>query len=221
VGTPTARHRPRSPRARGLARAAGLSALVALAAALGGCTPTPAWRSGAPAPPAPPSASVSAGDEQPAGTPATPVRVSDGCRGLVRAPEAARGTGLPLAERPGDGAAAVAQYAAAVRAEGLSATVRLCAFADPAGDQLCVLALVFADSAQAGRMFASGQSAATLRTPQPVAGLGDAAVTDRSHTLLVRRGRGVLLVYLVRVAGPNADHTAALKAVATTALGRL
>lgn len=218
------RQAPGRVRAGAAARAAPLVALLLGLAALAGCTPTPLWRADNPAASAsaaPASVSPSDAAEPPAGAPTTPGRVSDGCHGLVRAGEAARGTGLPLSERPGDGAAAVAQYTAAVRAEGLSATVRLCAFADPAGDQLCVLALVFADTAQATRMFTTGQSAATLRTSQPVPGLGDAAVTDRSHTLLVRRGRGVLLVYLARATGPNADHLAALTAVARTALGRL
>src|SRR5262249_29571007 len=107
-------------------------------------------------------------------------------------------------------------------AQGLTATsVRLCPFTDPAGDQLMVVGLAFPDAGQAGRMYDSGSGAASMRDPRPVPGVGDAAVSDRSHTLLARPGPAVVMVYLVRASEPDAAHVGVLPAVAAAALGSL
>jgi len=191
--------------------------------ALAGCT-------GAPAHPAPPAPGATRGTAGPSATAApanpppatTPAKTTDGCRGLVTTAQVARATGLPLGPGTGDGQAAAAQYTQAVRAQGLSATsVRLCPFTDPAGDQLMVVGMAFPDAGQADRMYASGSGAASMRDPRPVAGVGDAAVTDGSHTLLARRGRAVVMVYLVRATEPDADHVRVLSTVATAAFGSL
>ena len=191
---------------------------------LAGCTGAPAR----PAPPASPGTTASVPSSTataPPGKPpaaTTPAKTTDGCRGLVSAAQVARATGLPFGPGTGDGQAAAAQYTQAVRAQGLTATsVRLCPFTDPAGDQLAVVGLAFPDAGQAGKMYASGSGAASMRDPRPVAGVGDAAVTDGSHTLLARRGHAVVTVYLVRATEPDADHVRALSAVATAALGVL
>jgi hypothetical protein len=174
--------------------------------------------------PAAPSGAASASptpDQVGEAPPAPPPKVTDGCRGLVTAAQVARASGLPLVNGGGDQAAAVQQFTQAVAAQGLRATVRLCVFSDPRGDQVYLVALGFPDATQAGRMFDSGRTAATLSGGQPVAGLGDAAVTDGSHTVLVRRRTGVLLVYLATATNPDGDHLAVLRAVATAGLGRL
>jgi hypothetical protein len=197
--------------------------LAGPAAALAGCSGPPARPAPAPARPAP-SASASAATGVPANPPpaTTKALTTDGCRGLVTTAQVARATGLPLAPGTGDGQAAAAQYTQAVRAQGLSATsVRLCPFTDPAGDQLMVVGMAFPDAGQAGRMYDSGSGAASMRDPRPVPGVGDAAVTDRSHTLLARRGRAVVMVYLVRAPEPDADHVRVLSAVASAAFGSL
>jgi hypothetical protein len=209
--------------------AAGIVAGLAVGAAAGAvtsCEPTPDDMAVAPAVPGPadPSSAPasSAPVTGPTGAPATIAPpLSDGCRGLVSASQVARATGLALSPGGGDQAAAATQYTQALQSLGLQATVRLCAFANPRGDQLYAMALSFPDVAQANRMFADGRGASSIRDPQPVSGLGDAAVTDRSHTLLVRRGKAVLLVYLVVAADPDADHLGALRAVATAASSRL
>jgi hypothetical protein len=152
---------------------------------------------------------------------AVPPPVSDGCHGLVAPAQVTKATGLALSPGGGDQAGAAAQYTEALQSLGLRATVRLCAFGDPRGNQVYAMGLAFPDVAQASRMFADGRGAASLRNPEPVPGVGDAAVTDRSHTLLVRRRSAVLLVYLVLAGDPDGDHLAALRAVATAALGRL
>jgi hypothetical protein len=172
----------------------------------------------APASPKPPTEATA----PPTGSPATVAPpVSDGCHGLVSTSQVTKATGLALAPGGGDQAAAAVQYTRALESLGLRASVRLCAFANPRGDQLYAMALSFPDVAQAIQMFAEGRGASSIRDPEPVPGLWDAAVTDRSHTLLVRRRTGVLLVYLVVAGSPDADHLGALRTVATAALGRL
>src|SRR6266511_2140111 len=180
--------------------AAGLLVGI-IAGAVSSCEPAPPADVAATAPVAPP--------------------LSDGCRGLVSTSQVTKATGLTLAPGGGDQAAAAVQYAQALQSLGLRATVRLCAFANPRGDQLYAMALSFPDVAQATKMFADGRGASSIRDPEPVAGLGDAAVTDRSHTLLVRRRAGVLLVYFVMACERYADHLGALRAVAIAGLGRL
>jgi hypothetical protein len=168
---------------------------------------------------APASAPATADTAEP--TVAVPPPVSDGCHGLVVPAQVAKATGLALTPGGGDQAGAAAQYTEALQSLGLHATVRLCAFGDARGNQVYAMALGFPDAAQASRMFADGRGAASLRNPEPVPGVGDAAVTDRSHTLLVRRRSAVLLVYLVMAGDPDGDHLAALRALAVAGLGRL
>jgi hypothetical protein len=208
--------------------AAGIVAGLAVGAAAGAvtsCEPTPDNMAVAPVVPGPAdpaSAPASPPETGATGAPATIAPpLSDGCRGLVSASQVAKATGLALSPGGGDQAAAATQYTQALQSLGLQATVRLCAFANPRGDQLYAMALSFPDVTQANRMFADGQGASSIRDPQPVFGVGDAAVTDRSHTLLVRRGKAVLLVYLVVAADPDADHLPKLRAVATAASSRL
>jgi hypothetical protein len=64
-------------------------------------------------------------------------------------------------------------------------------------------------------MYDTGRTAAALK---PVDGVGDVAATDRSKTMLVRRGKAVVAVYLVLAANPDADHLGTLRAVAGAAL---
>ncbi len=199
--------------------AAGLLVGI-IAGAVSSCEPAPPADVAATAPSAAPSSPTS--DTDATGPPATVAPpLSDGCRGLVSTSQVTKATGLTLAPGGGDQAAAAVQYAQALQSLGLRATVRLCAFANPRGDQLYAMALSFPDVAQATKMFADGRGASSIRDPEPVAGLGDAAVTDRSHTLLVRRRAGVLLVYFVMAGEPDADHLGALRAVAIAGLGRL
>lgn len=198
--------------------AAGLAVGVA-AGAVTSCEGTPAASPSVATSGGPPSPSPTVEDAGPPVTVAPPL--TDGCHGLLSAAQVSKATGLSLTAGGGDQAGAASQYTRALQSLGLHATVRLCAFGDPRGDQLYAMALAFPDAAQATRMYADGRGATSLRNPEPVPGLGDAAVTDRSHTVLVRRRTGVLLVYLVMAANPDADHLAALRAVASAGLARL
>ena len=192
-------------------------ASVVLVAALAGCTGGPA-RSAATSPhPSAAGPSQAPTTEAPAPAATTPTVTTDGCHGLVSPGQVSRATGSAFGPGRGDAAAATAQYTQAVHDQGLQATVRLCPFTDPAGDQLFVLGLAFPDAAQAGRMY-TGSAAIPGGTPVAV---GDAAVSDRSRTLLARRGHSVVLVYLVRATNPDGDHLSALAAVASAALGGL
>jgi hypothetical protein len=148
----------------------------------------------------------------------TSTRATDGCHGLISAAAVSQAAGFPVSGSAGDAAAAVTGYADAVRAQGLTATVRLCPFAGSTGDQVYVLALTFADAAQATRMYANGQVGQAGSVPVP--GVGDAAATDGVTTLLTRRGRNVVLVFLIRPRQPTANHAGALRSVALAALAR-
>jgi hypothetical protein len=191
----------------------GFVVLVLAMAAFGSCTeptvtPLPAV---AQAPPAPSTRAAS-----PSPTPSAPATVTDACRGLISANQVAKATGIQVNAAGVDGAAVINGYADAIRAQGLEATVRLCPFTAAAGDQVHVMGLSFPDAAQATKMFTTGQAGA-----QPVPGVGDAAVTDGAQALMARRGRNVLVVYLLRPGRPAADSAAALRAVALEALPRL
>jgi hypothetical protein len=169
--------------------------------------------SGAPASPTPAVADVAPVTAPPA--------ITDGCHGMVGAAQVAKAIGVAVTAGGGDQAGAASQYTQALQSLGLRATVRLCTFASSRGDQVYVVGLAFPDVAQATRMYADGRGATSWRNPRPVPGLGDAAVTDGTHTILVRRRTGVLLVYLVVAGSPDSDHLGALRAVATTGLGKL
>ena len=156
-----------------------------------------------PAPP-PPSRSVE------------PAKVSDGCKGFLTPAQVSQATGTTLALAPADGAGEADAYVAAARAQGLRAEVRMCPFSGTGGDRVSVMALSFPDAGQAGKMFAASQAGG-----QPFPGVGDAAITDGARTLLVRRGKGVVFVFLTRAKNPNGDNSAALRAVALAALSRL
>jgi hypothetical protein len=145
----------------------------------------------------------------------SPIVNTDGCQGLVTAAQVSKASGLPVEPSAGDAAGAAGQYRQAMQGLGLTATVRMCAFGDGAGDQVTILGMAFPDPGQAGRFFATGQSVASF---QPVGGVGEAAVSDRSKTLLARRGKAVVAVYLVAVASPDGDHLGPLRSVATAAL---
>jgi hypothetical protein len=93
----------------------------------------------------------------------------------------------------------------------------MCAFGNPAGDQVTVIALSFPDPAQATKLFGSGLATGAL---QPVGGIGDAAATDKTKVLLVRRSKAVVAVYLVAAANPDANHLSPLQSVATAALAK-
>jgi hypothetical protein len=149
----------------------------------------------------------------------TTTKATDGCRGLLSAAQVSSAAGFAVTGSGGDAAAAVSGYADAVRAQGLDANVRLCPFGNATGDQVYVLAMTFADAAQATRMYASGQVGPA--GSQPVAGVGDVAASDGVSTLLTRRGRSLVLVFLIRPRQPNVDHGGALRAVALTALARV
>ncbi len=146
-----------------------------------------------------------------------PVITTDGCQGLVTAAQVSKASGLAVQPSPGDAAGAAGQYAQALAGMGLTATVRMCAFGNAAGDQVTVIGLSFPDAAQATKLFGSGLAAGAL---QPVGGIGEAAVTDRSKALLVRRGKAVVAVYLVAAANPDANHLAPMQSVATAALAK-
>jgi hypothetical protein len=149
----------------------------------------------------------------------TTTRATDGCRGLISAAQVSSAAGVAVTGSGGDAAAAVSGYADAVRAEGLEANVRLCPFGNSGGDQVYVLAMTFADAAQATRMYASGKVGPAGSVPVP--GVGDAAATDGVSTLLTRRGRSVVLVFLIRPKQPTVNHGGALRAVALAALARV
>jgi hypothetical protein len=192
----------------------GFVVLVLAMAAFGSCTeptvtPLPAV---AQAPPAPSTRAASPSPKPSA----APAGVTDACHGLISANQVAKATGIQVSAAGVDGAAVINGYADAIRAQGLEATVRLCPFTAAAGDQVHVMGLSFPDAAQATKMFTTGQAGA-----QPVPGVGDAAVTDGAQALMARRGRNVLVVYLLRPGRPAADGAAALRAVALEALPRL
>ncbi|GII22466.1 hypothetical protein [Planosporangium mesophilum] len=147
-----------------------------------------------------------------------PAPTTDGCHGAVTAAQASKAAGFPVTAAGGDAAAAVRVYAQAARGQGLDATVQLCPFSGAGGDQVYVMTMTFPNTAQAERMYAgtgAGQVAA-----KPVTGVGDAATSDGAQTLLARRGRSLVLVYLVRPADPRGDHSGALRALALAALGK-
>jgi hypothetical protein len=157
-------------------------------------------------------------DSPPVSSP-TPVRTTDGCHGTVTAAQVSRAAGFQVTASGGDAAAAVNAYAQAVRAQGLQATVHICPFAGPGGDQVYVMAMTFPNAGQAERMYTNtraGQSGA-----KPVPGVGDAATSDGAQTLLAKRGRSVVLVYLVRVAEPRGDHAGVLRALGLAALPKV
>src|SRR5258707_217731 len=83
-----------------------------------------------------------------------PAVPTDGCRGLVPATQVSQVPGRALQPTATDGAGAAGQYAQSVASLGLTATVRVCPFGSPTGDQATVVALTFADAAQATKMFA-------------------------------------------------------------------
>jgi hypothetical protein len=141
-----------------------------------------------------------------------PVVNSDGCQGLISAAQVQKSTGLPVQLSQGDGAAAVAQYGLAVQSLGLNAHARMCPFGSPAGDQVTVVALSFPDAAQAQRLWT------TIASLEAVGGVGEAALSDKSKTLLARRGKAIVAVYLVATAAPDANHLPQLQSVANAAL---
>jgi hypothetical protein len=182
-------------------------ALLLLAA----CTDGGTKRTPLPAPPAP----TAEASLQPLPSPTRPPAVnSDGCQGLISAGQVQQATGLPVQASQGDGAAAVAQYGQAVQTLGLDARARMCPFGDAAGDQVTVVALTFADAGQAQKLWA------TIASLEAVGGVGEAALSDKSKTLLTRRGKAIVAVYLVAAAAPNADHLGQLRAVANAALAK-
>jgi len=184
---------------------------VALALALTGCTGAGERRSPLPANPT----SGTEGSVLAVPSPSRPPAVNtDGCQGLITAAQVQKSTGLAVQASPGDGAAAVAQYGQAVQSLGLSAQARMCPFGSAAGDQVTVVALTFPDTAQAQKLWT------TIKSLDAVGGVGDAALSDRSKTLLARRGKAIVAVYLVAKAAPDANHLPQLQSVAGAALGR-
>ncbi|WP_432973289.1 hypothetical protein [Dactylosporangium sp. CA-233914] len=152
---------------------------------------------------------------QPLPSPSLPPLVnSDGCQGLIAPAQIQQATGLPVTASQGDGAAAVAQYGQAVQTLGLNAHARMCPFGSAAGDQVTVVALTFPDAGQAQKLWT------TIASLETVGGVGEAALSDRSKTLLTRRGKAIVAVYLVVAAAPEADHLPQLRSVANTALAR-
>jgi hypothetical protein len=195
--------------AAGAALTTGVLVAVAVATCAGGPAAPGVGRTAQPA--AAPSPS-----RVPVPSPSLPPHVeTDGCKGLLNASQASTAAGVKLVASGGDGEAAAAQYAAAVQTLGLTASVRVCPFASAAGDQVTVVALAFPDAGQAGKMYDTGRTAAGLK---PVGGVGDAAATDRSKTMLVRKGKAVVTVFLVLAGNPDAEHVSALRAVAGAAL---
>ncbi|GAA0725705.1 hypothetical protein Drose_17450 [Dactylosporangium roseum] len=166
--------------------------------------------------PLPAGAPPSAGESLlPVPSPSLPPPVNtDGCQGLITAGQVQKSTGLAVRPGTGDGAAAVAQYGQAVRSLGLSARARMCPFGNPAGDQVTVVALTFPDAGQAQRLWT------TIASLEAVGGVGEAALSDRSKTLLARRGKAIVAVYLVAGAAPDADHLPQLRSVADAALSK-
>jgi hypothetical protein len=188
-----------------------LAPLVLLAACLTACTGGGAKRTPLPAgPTSAPEVSL-----QPLPSPSLPPVVnSDGCQGLIGAAQVQQATGLPVQPSAGDGAAAVAQYGQAVQTLGLNARPRMCPFGSPAGDQVTVVALTFADAGQAQKLWT------TIASLEAVGGVGEAALSDKSKTLLTRRGKAIVAVYLVVAAAPDTDHLPQLRSVANAALAK-
>jgi hypothetical protein len=187
------------------------AALALGALALSGCTDDGPGRSALPAAP------TATGDVslQPLPSPTRPPVVnSDGCQGLISAAQVKQATGLPVEPSQGDGAAAVAQYGQAVQSIGLSAHARTCPFGTGAGDQVTVVALTFTDAAQAQKLWS------TIASLETVGGVGEAALSDKSKTLLARRGKAIVAVYLVVAAAPDTDHLNQLRSVANVALSK-
>ncbi len=189
-----------------------LAATVAAACVLlAGCTDAAERRT--PLPVAPTDAPT--GEALPLPSPSLPpVVVSDGCQGLVSAAQVQKATGLSVQASTGDGAAAVAQYGQAVQSLGLSARARMCPFGNGGGDQVTVVALTFPDAAQSQRLWT------TITSLEAVGGVGEAALSDTSKTLLTRRGKAIVAVYLVAAAEPDADHLGQLRSVAGAALAK-
>jgi hypothetical protein len=188
-----------------------LAIAAAALALLAGCTDGGSRRTPLPVSPAP-TAEVSA---RPVPSPSRPPVVnSDGCHGLVTAAQVQQSTGLPVQLSQGDGAAAVAQYGQAAQSLGLSAGARMCPFASPAGDQVTIVALSFADAGQAQKLWT------TIASLEAVGGAGDAALSDKSKTLLARRGKAIVAVYLVAAGAPEANHLPQLRSVANAALAK-
>nr|BFE56633.1 hypothetical protein GCM10020063_011590 [Dactylosporangium thailandense] len=185
--------------------------LALLAALLSACTDDGLKRTPLPAgPTAGPDVS-----HQPLPSPTLPPVVnSDGCQGLIGAEQVKQSTGLPVQPSQGDGAAAVAQYGQAVQTLGLNARARMCPFGNPAGDQVTVVALTFTDAAQAQKLWT------TIVSLEAVGGVGEAALSDKSKTLLARRGKAIVAVYMVVAAAPEADHLPQLRSVANAALAK-
>jgi hypothetical protein len=185
--------------------------LLALTLCLTACTGGGTKRTPLPAGP-------TAGPEvsrQPLASPSLPPVVnSDGCQGLIGAAQVNQSTGLTVSPSQGDGAAAVAQYGQAVQTLGLNARARMCPFASAAGDQVTVVALTFTDATQAQKLWT------TIASLEAVGGVGEAALSDKSKTLLARRGKAIVAVYLVVAASPEADHLAQLRSVANSALSK-
>lgn len=187
--------------------------LVAVAAltALTACTDDAERRAPLPANP-PPGAEASM---LPVPSPSLPPAVNtDGCQGLITAAQVQKSTGLPVQPSQGDGAGAIAQYGQAVQSLGLNARARMCPFGSAAGDQVTVVALSFPDAAQAQKLWT------TIATLEVVGGVGEAALSDKSKTLLARRGKAIVAVYLVANAAPNANHLPQLQSVANAALAK-
>ncbi|GGM24192.1 hypothetical protein ACFFX1_08805 [Dactylosporangium sucinum] len=191
-----------------LAAAAAPALVVALAA---GCTDDGERRSPLPASAAPPAAGAS----MPLPSPSLPPAVNtDGCQGLITAAQVQKSTGLAVQPSAGDGAAAVAQYGQAVQSLGLDARARMCPFGNAGGDQVTVVALTFPDAGQAQRLWT------TIASLEAVGGVGEAALSDRSKTLLAKRGKAVVAVYLLAGANPDANHLPQLQSVANAALAK-
>ncbi|MEV4513728.1 hypothetical protein AB0K00_32810 [Dactylosporangium sp. NPDC049525] len=143
-----------------------------------------------------------------------PVVNSDGCQGLVTAAQVQKASGLSVQASAGDGAAAVAQYGQAVQSLGLNARARMCPFGNGGGDQVTVVALTFPDAAQSQKLWT------TIKSLEAVGGVGEAALSDKSKTLLARRGKAIVAVYLVAAAAPDANHLSQLQSVANAALAK-
>ncbi|WP_433205082.1 hypothetical protein ACQP00_37150 [Dactylosporangium sp. CS-047395] len=192
-----------------LARVAIPAACLALS--LAACTDDGPKRSPLPAGPT----GAAEASRQPLASPSLPPVVnSDGCQGLIAANQVQQSTGLAVQPSQGDGAAAVAQYGQAVQTLGLNARARMCPFGSPAGDQVTVVALTFGDAAQAQKLWT------TIASLEAVGGVGEAALSDKSKTMLSRRGKAIVAVYLVVAAAPDADHLSQLRSLANTALSK-
>ncbi|GAA2369893.1 hypothetical protein [Dactylosporangium salmoneum] len=189
--------------------AAGLLAGAVLLL-LAACTDDGAQHQPLPAAPA-----ASEASHQPLASPTLPPVVnSDGCQGLISAAQVQQATGLPVGASQGDGAAAAAQYGQAAQTLGLDAHARMCPFGSAAGDQVTVVALTFADAGQAQKLWT------TIASLEAVGGVGEAALSDKSKTLLARRGKAIVAVYMVAAANPGADHLSQLRSVASAALAK-